>query len=302
MQERHPPSTDPAETVKGALLMMAAMAGFVFNDGFMRLILEDLPLFQTLFLRGLLLTAMLVLVGLVRGSFRSTPSKRDQRIIGLRSLTEVFATLGFMTALMLIPFANLSAILQVLPLTVTLAAAAFLGAPIGWRRMLAIVVGFVGVLIIIRPDSSGFNIGSLVALGVVGFVTVRDLASRQLSPAVPSIQVATITAIAITAMGGIGALFIDWAPVTWTHAAYFLGTSSCLVVGYIAAVATMRHGDIAAVTPFRYTALVWAILIGIFVFDEKPDALTMLGSAIIVGMGIFSFYRERRLAKPGRSI
>lgn len=292
-----PQPTQASETLKGTLLMIAAMAGFVFNDGFMRLLLVDLPLFQALFLRGILLTVLLILVGLWRGSFRSWPNRKDQQLIGLRTVMEMLATLGFMSALMLIPFANLSAILQVLPLSVTLAAALFLGAPIGWRRVLAILVGFVGVLIIIRPDAEGFNIGSLVALGVVILVTVRDLAARQLSPYVPSIQVAAITSFFIALMGGVGSLFEVWAPMDERHAGLFFGASACLVVGYIAAVATMRHGDIATVTPFRYTALIWAILIGLVIFDEVPDALTLLGAAIIVGMGIFTFYRERRLAR-----
>ena len=289
-------SFEAAENLKGALLMMAAMAGFVINDGFMRGLLVDIPLFQGLFLRGVILTALLIVIGHLQGSFKHKIGPRDRRIVGLRSIAEVFATFGFMTALMLIPFANLSAILQALPLAVTLAAAVFLGAPIGWRRMLAILVGFCGVLIIIRPGADGFNIGSLIALGIVGLVTIRDLASRQLSPGVPSTSVAVITSMVITGTSAIGSLFQEWAPLSPGHYGLLLGSSTALVVGYVASIATMRHGDIATVTPFRYTALIWALAIGFVFFDEKPDALTLVGAAIIVGMGIFTFYRERKLA------
>lgn len=289
--------TTPAmtDTVRGSLYMMAAMAGFVVNDGFMRVALADVPLFQAIFIRGLMLTVMLLILQSVRVGKPNPMSPRDRKIITLRTATEMIATIGFMTALMLMPFANLTAIIQVLPLSVTLAAAVFLKAPIGWRRMMAILIGFGGVMMIIRPDVNGFNTGSLIALGIVFVITIRDLAARQLSPQVSSIRVALITSVAITSMGAAGTIWAGWSAMAPHHVALLFGAAACLVVGYIAAVTSMRQGDIASVTPFRYTALIWAIIIGFLIFDERPDLYTLIGITIIVCTGIFTFYRERRL-------
>ena len=284
-----------SETVRGALYMMAAMAGFTCNDGFMRITLAEVPLFQAILMRGLMLTALLLLLQAIRDGKPRKLARKDKAIVGLRAVTEMVATIGFMTALLLMPFANLAAIIQVLPLSVTLAAAVFLKAPIGWRRLMAILIGFGGVMLIIRPDVNGFNTGSIIAIGIVAIITVRDLSARQLSPQVSSIRVALITSVAITGMGGVGTAYLGWTPMEpWLYA-MLLGAALFLVVGYIAAVASMRHGDIAAVTPFRYTALIWAIAIGYGVFGERPDLLTLIGIAVIVGTGIFTFYRERQL-------
>ncbi len=296
MQGHIETTSSASETLKGAVLMMTAMAGLVINDGFMRFVLLDLPLFQSIFLRGVILTGFLLMLALARDAFAQPLARRDKKLIAARSGLEAIATLFFLTALSLIPFANLSAILQALPLSVTLAAAVFLGAPIGWRRIAAIIVGFCGVLVIVRPTADGFELGSLCALAVVALITIRELASRQLSPGVPSVRVALLTAIVMTATGGFGCLMSDWLPMTWRHIWLMVGSASFLMVGYVAGVAAMRHGDIAAVSPFRYTSLVWAIAIGLIFFREVPDTLTLLGAFIIVGTGIFTIYRERRLA------
>lgn len=297
MRTTAPTIAQASDTIKGALLMMASMAGFVINDGFMKFVLKELPLFQTLFLRGTALTIALLVLAHFRGVLRHPLGGRDRRYIGWRCVAEIGATFGFLTALTLMPFANLSAILQVLPLTVTLSAALFLGAPIGWRRMAAILVGFAGVLIIIRPGMEGFNTGALFALMAVGFVTFRDLASRQLSPGVPSIQVALITSVVLTLVGGLGSMTETWNPVSPHLILLMVCAAAFLVVGYVASVAAMRVGDIAVVTPFRYTSLLFAILIGLLIFGEVPDHFTILGASIIVGMGIFTFYREQKLSR-----
>jgi drug/metabolite transporter (DMT)-like permease len=184
---------------------------------------------------------------------------------------------------------------------VTLAAALFLGEPVGWRRYLAISVGFLGVLIIVRPGAEGFNAYALWAVASLFFLVLRDLTTRRFSPRLPSVFAVFITATGITIMGGAMSLTQPWRPVEGEVLA-ILGTASvCLVFGYLFSVMAMRIGEIAFVSPFRYLILIWAILIGIFVFGDLPDGYTLLGSAIVVGTGIYTFYREqRRRRREGR--
>ena len=282
-----------SENSRAAAFMVLSMAGFGLNDAFIKLVGADLPLFQAVFLRGLMMT--LLIAGLVvregRGRFR--PDRRDRRLILLRTAAEIGATVSFLTALFNMPIANASAIVQSVPLAVTLAAAAFLGEPVGWRRYVAICVGFAGVLVIARPGTEGFNLYALSAFASVGFIVLRDLSTRRLSPGTPALGVSLVTSAVLTATAGIAALFIDWAPIAPGHVA-LLGVSAIgLMVGYVFSVHAMRLGDIGFVQPFRYTLLVFAILNGIIIFGEWPDAWTLAGASLVAGTGLYTLHRER---------
>ena len=287
---------DYKNNMKGALYMMASMAGFVLNDTMVKLASEELELFQAVFIRGVIATLLLGLLAWNKGSLKYRPSRFDVKIIGWRIFAEVGATFCFLTALFNMPLANATAILQSLPLAVTLAASLFLGHKVGWRRYLAISLGFVGVLIIVRPGTGGFNAYSLWALAAVAFITLRDLLSHKLSPSTPSIFVALLSAAAVMVLAGLATATQEWRTVTPEVAGYLFAAAAFILVGYITAVTAMRHGEISFVSPFRYSVLIWALVLGVLVFKEFPDAWTIVGSAIVVGMGIFTFYRERKTA------
>jgi drug/metabolite transporter (DMT)-like permease len=287
----------PSDNLRGVLLMCASMAAFTINDTFMKAVTETLPLYQTIGLRGLIAVAGLGLLVLMTGAFRFRPSRRDAGLILLRSLADVAATITFLTALLHMPLANLSAILQALPLLITLGAALVYGDRIGWRRMTAILVGLVGVLIIIRPGTEGFDRWALLGVASVLCVVVRDLAVRPLRGQVPSALVALGAAVSVTLMGWIGAGVQGVVPVTAPEAAKVLGAGLFLIVGYLTSVMAMRHGDIGLVAPFRYTSLLWAIVLGLLVFGDWPDGWTLLGAAIVVGAGLFTLWRERQLRR-----
>ncbi len=276
--------------------MMLSMAGFVLNDTMIKLVAGELELFQAVFLRGIAATFLLGILAWHKGALCYRPNRRDMKIIAWRSFAEVSATFCFLTALFNMPLANATAILQSLPLAVTLAASLFLGQKVGWRRYLAISLGFIGVLIIIRPGTSGFNIYALWALAAVGFVTLRDLLSHRLNPATPSIFVALFTSVSVMAIAGIFSVTQEWRAVPIVTMFYLGAAAGFILIGYITAVTAMRHGEIAFVSPFRYSALIWALVLGFFVFHDMPDGWTILGITIVVGMGIFTFYRERKAA------
>jgi len=284
-----------AENMRGAGFMSLSMAGFTTNDAMIKLVAGSLPLVQAIFVRGLIVTAILAALTWATGALAAVPSRRDRRILVLRSVGEIGGTFCFLTALFHMPIANASAILQSLPLAITLAAAVFLGEPVGWRRYLAIGVGFVGVLIIVRPGTEGFNAYALSAVAAVGFIVLRDLTTRRLSPEVPSFLAAVITSAAITAAAGIACVFVDLRAVSMSHLAALTGSGLFLMGGYLFGIMAMRVGEIAFVQPFRYTLLIWAMLLGWLIYDEVPDAWMLTGAGIIVAMGLYTFHRERKL-------
>lgn len=289
-----------SDNMRGAFLMMLSMAAFTLSDASMKSLAAEVPLFQAVLIRGVITTGLIFLIGMVRGQIRFKFSRSDWRVVALRTVGEMGATVFFLTALFHMPLANISAILQSLPLAITLAGAVFLGETVGWRRYGAILAGFFGVMLIVRPGVGAFDVYSVYALIAVGFVVLRDLATRRLSPEAPSMTVALIAAFATTMIGAAVTLFSDWQPVSH-QAAISLGLAAGFIMaGYLLAVMVMRVGEIAFVAPFRYTGLIWAIFLGIFIFDEYPDSLTLIGSAIVVGMGLYTFYRERKLERRAR--
>jgi drug/metabolite transporter (DMT)-like permease len=277
--------------------MCASMAAFTINDTFMKAVTQTLPLYQTIALRGMIAVIGLGLLAFLTKAHRFRPNRRDGWLILLRSLADVAATITFLTALLHMPLANLSAILQALPLLITLAAALVYGDRIGWRRMTAILVGLAGVLIIIRPGTEGFDRWSLLGLASVACVVVRDLSVRKLQGKLPSAVVALGAAVAVTVMGWIGTALQGWTPISSAEGAKVLGAGLFLIVGYLTSVAAMRHGDIGLVAPFRYTSLLWAIVLGLVVFGDLPDFWTLVGAGIVVGAGLFTLWRERQLRR-----
>ena len=286
-----------SDNSRGAIFMAICMAGFVLNDAMIKLVTQDIGLFQAIFLRGILASLLIGALAWGRRQLFYRVSRGDGAMLALRIIGELGGTVCYLTALMHIPIANATAILQALPLAVTLGAAVFLKEPVGWKRYTAIAVGFAGVMIIVRPGAEGFDAYALLAVVSVGFVTLRDLATRRLSGPVPSLFVAFLTAVSILLLGAVMLPFTEWQPVEASHLGIIAVGASALFFGYVFSVSSMRVGEVAFVAPFRYTILIWAILLGIVIFGHIPDGWTLVGASIIVATGVFTFYRERRLSR-----
>lgn len=284
----------------GALLMTAAMAAYTFNDALVKLIGGALPLPQILTVRGIAASFLIYLLALRLGGLRLRLPGRAWGMIALRCAAEVAATYLFLTALLLMPIANVTAVLQVLPLAVTLSAALFLREPVGWRRMAAIAAGFAGMLLIVRPGPEGFSDGALYALAAVACITARDLVTRRMPPEVPSMTVTLMSSLAVTAFGIATSAAVDWQPMDSSGYLILTGAALFIFAGYLCSVMTMRVGEIAVIAPLRYSGLLWALILGWLVFGEWPDLLTIAGAAIVAGAGMFTFYRERRQARKLR--
>ncbi|MEM8851225.1 MAG: DMT family transporter [Pseudomonadota bacterium] len=285
------------ENLRGAALMMGSMATFTLNDACLKLLAQGLPTFQAVTLRGVGVITLLLILAHLTGALRQPIPKADRPAAYGRSLMEICAFLPFVIALTHMPLANITAILQVLPLTITAAGAVFLGERVGPRRWAAIALGFLGVLLIIRPGPAGFDHWSLLVLLAVAFITARDLLTRRLSPQVPSLKVAILTATGITALGIALSLGDPWQPIAYHQGALIAGASLFILGGYVFSIMAMRHGEVAVVTPFRYTAILWGLLLGLLVFGDWPDAVTLLGAALVVASGLYTFWRETRATR-----
>ena len=282
------------ENLRGSVLMVLAMAGFALEDMFIKRLAEAMPVGQIIALVGS--GGAVIFAAICVGQGRRLWS-RDllARPVILRNLGEMAGTLCFVTAIALTPLSQASAIIQAMPLAVTLGAALFLGAPVGWRRWSAILVGFAGVLMVVRPGLAGFAPASLFAVGAVIALAARDLATRAVPPAISSMQ---LSAYAFATLVPTGAILLapSGGPVAvGTGALRDLALAmTCAVSAYYAIVAAMRVGEVAVVTPFRYTRLVFALVIGVAVFGERPDIWTLTGAAVIVASGLYTIMREAR--------
>lgn len=290
----------PAENFQGAMLMCAAMALFTMNDTAMKFVTQDLPLYQAITLRGLAIIPLLVLIARRDGGLRLRVDREDRWPLVWRTLGEVSSTVLFLNALKHMALADLSAIMQSLPLLVTLAAALWFGETLGWRRLAAILVGLVGVLLILRPGTDAFDIWSVVALASVAGVVLRDLATRRFSRGVASTTIAFYAAVAVTVTALAFSLGEGWRMPSALQIALLVLSGLFLAFGYITVVATMRVGEIGFVAPFRYVSLIVAIVLGLLVFGDWPDLWTWIGSGLVVGAGVYTILRERALTRRGR--
>ena len=281
------------ENLLGAALMTCCVLAYVLNDAVMKLLFADIDFFQAIFLRGLVSLPPILILALMTKTLLQKYSAKNQRFMIIRILAEIGTTVTFLTALKHMPLANVTAILQSLPLAITMAAAIFLGEPVGWRRWSAICVGFTGVLIIIRPGLAGFNSYSLLALAAVILLTVREISTRQLDNKIPTVTVALSTTLGITAFAALMLIGTEWADINFASWSLIIAAAAAVTVATLLSVVAMRTGDIGFVSPFRYTSLIGAIGLGILLFGEWPDGVTLLGAAIIAFAGIYSLYREQ---------
>ena len=281
------------DNVFGAIFMAVSMLSFIGNDALMKFLFQTISVEQGIFMRGLVSVPLLAVIAYFRKSLFIRIDWRNWRVILVRAFAELASTMLFLTALAHMPLANITAILQSLPLTVTMFAAVFFGEAVGWRRWSAILVGFIGVLIIIRPGSDGFNEYAILALVAVGFITLRDAITRRIDRSVPSLFVAFVSAIPIFLFGGAMTVTTVWTPISWPMGIVVLVAAIAITSGYLFAVMAMRNGDISFVAPFRYTGMIWAILFGFLLFGNLPDQMTILGTCIVIGMGVYAFHRER---------
>lgn len=287
-----------SNNLRAAMFMVISMAGFSVNDAITKTLFADMSMAQVMAVRGLMATGLIGAYAAWDGALARW-RQAFQPMLAIRVLGEAGGAVTFFLALREMPLPNVSAILQALPLAVTMGAALVFSEPVGWRRWLAILTGFAGVLIVVRPGFDGFNAASLWGVACVAFCAVRDLATKRIPANVPSLLVSTATSACVTILGFVLIpLQGGWTPVSGGNYGLIALASVLLLFGYQFIILAMRLGDISFVAPFRYTALIWAMALGYVIFGNVPDGPMIAGSVLVVASGLYALYRERLRNRP----
>ncbi|RCW68870.1 drug/metabolite transporter (DMT)-like permease [Pseudorhodoferax soli] len=281
-------------------MMVGAMAGFVVNDAIVKHVSEDMPSAQLIFLRGALASLLVLGMALALGARRQLRHALHPRVAA-RAAVDACATVMYLLSLFHLPLGNATAINLAAPLFMVVFAVWFLKERPGAARWLAVALGFAGVLCVVQPSSEGFNAWALLCLAGTLFHATRDLLTRRIDPAIPSIVVTLSTAVAVTLLSGALSLAQGWQPFTAAQLAWLAGASVFLVAGYFLIIQCMRQGELSLTAPFRYAALLFAVVLGYVVWGDVPDAWAWCGIALLVGSGLYVVHDQRgRTARAER--
>ncbi len=271
--------------------MVITTACFVGGDTCIKLIGTTLPLGEIICLVGLLSTAFLFIICAQQGVLESVPMIFTRTVL-LRSLFDVLGSFMFVSALMHMPLANLSAVMQSVPLVVVVVAVIFLGEKAGAARVAAVIAGFVGVLLIVKPSPQTITVYEFLAVGAVVVVALRDLVTKRIPAHVPLLIIALANAVFVSLSGFGFGLVQGFQGVEVWQLTSLVGAGLFVTCGYFFIVATVRLGDLSATAPFRYAEVVFAIIAGILVFNEFPDLLSYIGMALVIAAGLYAAHSE----------
>ncbi|MBO6636752.1 MAG: DMT family transporter [Roseitalea sp.] len=290
-------TTPVTRNITAIAMMILSMGLFALDDSFIKLAAQEINVGQVILLQTLIAAVVFAALTRLSGDPIWTRAYFARPIV-VRNAGEVLGVVCFVTALALMPLSTASAILQAQPLVVTLGAALFLGEKVGWRRWSAVMIGFFGVIIIVRPGMAGFTPAALLAVAAVVGLAMRDLATRRVETGVSTMQLSTLASLVILPPAFIMMIaYGGWSPMSTTTMLYVLGAATAGMMAYYAITLSLRIGELSVIAPFRYSRLLFALILGFVLFDERPDIPMMIGSALIIGTGIYAFYRERVRAR-----
>ena len=281
-----------ADNLPAVIFMVVAMGLFAAADALIKVVARDISTAQLIFLLGLGGSTAFAAM-LVSNKEVFFPAEAFGRVSLVRSLGEVVGAIGFISALATGNLAVVSAVLQAAPLAVTAGAVLVLGEAVGVRRWMAVLVGFAGVLCIIQPGSADFEFATVFALiGMLG-LSVRDLATRAAPKALSNRQLGFYGFIVLIPAGLVFmVLTSEWQPLDILGWGVMIGIVAFAVVAYYAVTIAMRMGEISFVTPFRYSRIIFAMLIGTIFFGETLDSLTLFGITVVIASGLYTMWRE----------
>jgi drug/metabolite transporter (DMT)-like permease len=277
---------------RGIWLMVAAMGCFITNDAIIKQVSETLPAAQLIFIRGVMASLLVLAVARVT-SVPIRPSELRHPWVAGRACVDALATFGYLLSLFHLPIANATAINMAAPLFIAALAVPMLGERVDARRWMAIGVGFAGVLLIVQPRAEGFNGYALLCLGATFMHALRDLATRRIPRTTPSLAITFATSITVTVIAGVVTLLQGWVDPPPASLAWLALTSVFLALAYHLIVASTRTGDLSAIAPFRYSGLLFALVLGWAIWGDVPDVMAWCGIALLIGAGLDLLARER---------
>lgn len=271
---------------RGVLAISAGMAAFVANDTLVKYVSQTLPASQLILLRGIMASALLLVIAHAMGVTRRLADLLDGRVMARAGL-DALGTVTYLVSLFHIPLANATAINMATPLVVTVLAVVAYREQVNTARWLAIAVGCAGVLLVVQPGGADWSAYALLCLAGTLFQATRDFATRLIDRTIPSVLITLSTAITVTLFAGVWSLFQDWAPVQPVQLGLLAAASVFLSAGYFLVTVAMRAGEMSLIAPFRYSGLVFALLLGYAVWEQVPNAWAWAGIALLLGAGMW---------------
>jgi drug/metabolite transporter (DMT)-like permease len=275
----------------GIAWMILGMSAFIGNDAIMKAVGERLPAAQMIVVRGAMAIALMLLAARMGALDRIRDVARGWVL--LRASCEGVGTVLYLAALFHLPLANITAINLSSPLFIVVLAKVFLQERVDLARWLAIALGFAGVLLVVQPATDGFNVYAWMCLLATLIYAFRDLLTRKISSATPSILVTLATAGVVWLMAAVVMAFQGWMPMQGRELGWLSLSSLLVSTGYYALIAAMRHGEMTVIAPFRYVGLLWAVLLGYFVWGTLPNAMGWCGIALLIGAGLYMVRQQR---------
>ncbi len=277
--------------------MVLSMGGFAVEDLFLKILSESVPVSQILIYVGIAATVLLSIISIKKRIPVLKINIYSNKLFIIRSLIDMMGAVLILTSISLMPLSTVSSILQALPLFITFGAVLIYKESVGWRRWSAVSFGFIGVILILKPGLSSFYPSSCIVLLAVGCLALRDLVTRKISEDIHSITV-SLYAFILTTIGGVACIpfFGNFVILTITQWLFVLTITLFGCFSYLMLVLATRKGDISVISPFRYSRLIFALVLAILVLNERPDTLTLFGAAIIVASGYYTIWREKVLA------
>jgi drug/metabolite transporter (DMT)-like permease len=286
--------------LRGIMIMIVARIVFSISDTFTKLASEGLPGTEVVSVRNAIALPIVLAMAWRLGGLRHLAAVRDPVVLG-RSLLDGIGTLAFVFALPHVMIGQSTVILLTVPIILVALSAIFFREEVGWRRWMAIVVGFAGVFMVAGPLGGAPN----AYLAITQFAAVawafRDLFTSRIVGRIPSVTVSLIATAIVGLVGLPGALAGDWTSFGGMEAVYLFAAGVFVASANFLYITALRTGAISVVAPFRYTAALWAALAGFLVWNDVPDFWGVLGTIFIIGSGLYTFYREMEVARARRT-
>jgi drug/metabolite transporter (DMT)-like permease len=288
-----------AANMRGIVAVLVSMALFVLSDSVVKLAGEMMPATEIMALRGIMAVALMGSVAAMTVDRSKWHLMAQVRVV-VRAVLEAVVAVLFLVALPHLPLADITAIQQVTPIVLTVLSAVVLKEAVGWRRWLAVMAGFVGVVLVIQPTAEGINVFALSALACAALVAVRDIVTRGLNPGIPTALVTFTTTLSVCIAGFVGSPLETWQTPSLFGFVLLAGSAVLVSLANIFIIRAFRGTEVSVVAPFRYAGVFWAIVLGFAIWGHVPNGLAIAGTVILVASGLYIMHREalrRRLAR-----
>jgi len=279
--------------------MLLSSLCFAINDAVIKFAVKqmenDLSMFNIIFIRGIF-TSMLILISIFFFGKINLKNLLNNKRSYLRGLFEILAALSFLTGLMLMPMADVYTLQNTAPLIITAAGAILLKEKVGIRRWSAVIVGFIGVLIVINPGNLKFGYIFILPIMSAVFLTLRDVLTKGFKDSSSSLEIIFITSLLVTiAFGALSIFFPIY--VTYENISLIIISSIFLTIAYLFSVLTVLYAPLSLTSSTRYSVIVFGIILGYIIFNEIPSTNMIIGAIIISLSGLFVIKREKQLGK-----